>query len=234
MEKSSVLLLTMSKILTLSPATSFTFGRFREERSRFVFSRESTISTFPAHPIPSSTRLKSLVLELSRRISSMLPTARRVGLVDTSGEAASARRTRAGQGAGATRRRKPRVLVWLEPIHPDGVFEASIPTRSEPFRYRFFAEWGPPPDQGEPFEQVHLVRGVGVRHPVIHDDQEPEQIFLPRPNVSTTYIFATGNTFFAYPNNYNYYVNYYKDTFQHGGISMEEMMVPFVVLEPKS
>ncbi len=68
----------------------------------------------------------------------------------------------------------------------------------------------------------------------IYEVKKPEQIFLPRPNVSTTYIFATGNTFFAYPNNYNYYVNYYKDTFQHGGISMEEMMVPFVVLEPKS
>ena len=41
------------------------------------------------------------------------------------------------------------------------------------------------------------------------------------------------NDFFAYPNNYNYYVNYYKNTFQHGGISMEEIMIPFVVLKPK-
>jgi YesN/AraC family two-component response regulator len=67
----------------------------------------------------------------------------------------------------------------------------------------------------------------------VFEVKSPEKIFLPRPNVSTSYIFATGNDFFAYPNNFNYYVTYYKDTFQHGGISMEEMMVPLVVLEPK-
>ena len=44
---------------------------------------------------------------------------------------------------------------------------------------------------------------------------------------------ATGNDFFAYPNNYNYYVSYYKDTFQHGGISLEEMLIPIVTLRPK-
>ena len=51
------------------------------------------------------------------------------------------------------------------------------------------------------------------------------------PNLSTSYVFATGNTFFAYPNNYNYYVSYYKDTFQHGGISMEEMIIPVVMMK---
>lgn len=51
---------------------------------------------------------------------------------------------------------------------------------------------------------------------------------LPSPNVSSTYIFARQRDFFAYPNNYNYYVNYYKDTFQHGGISMEEMLIPII------
>lgn len=56
---------------------------------------------------------------------------------------------------------------------------------------------------------------------------------LPAPNISTSYVFATGDSFFAYPNNYNYYVSYYKDTFQHGGISMEEMLVPLVTLTPK-
>ena len=55
----------------------------------------------------------------------------------------------------------------------------------------------------------------------------------PAPNLSTSYIFATGDKFFAYPNNYNYYVSYYKDTFQHGGISLEEMLVPLVKLRPK-
>lgn len=60
--------------------------------------------------------------------------------------------------------------------------------------------------------------------------REPQQAQLPSPNVSTTYAFATGDSFFAYPNNYNYYVSYYKDTFQHGGISLEEMLVPFVTM----
>ena len=67
----------------------------------------------------------------------------------------------------------------------------------------------------------------------VFEVKKPELIFMPKPNVSTTYIFATGSDFFAYPNNFNYYASYYKDTFQHGGISMEEMLVPFVVLESK-
>jgi hypothetical protein len=61
--------------------------------------------------------------------------------------------------------------------------------------------------------------------------KDPQQAFLPAPNLSTSYVFATGNTFFAYPNNYNYYVSYYKDTFQHGGISMEEMIIPVVMMK---
>ena len=63
---------------------------------------------------------------------------------------------------------------------------------------------------------------------------KPERFFLPRLNVSTSYVFATEDQFFAYPNNYNYYVNFYKDTFQHGGISLEEMIVPLVSLKPKN
>ncbi len=61
----------------------------------------------------------------------------------------------------------------------------------------------------------------------------PEKLFLPKTNVSTTYVFATEDQFFAYPNNYNYYVNYYKDTFQHGGVSMEEMIIPIISLNSK-
>jgi DNA-binding response OmpR family regulator len=67
----------------------------------------------------------------------------------------------------------------------------------------------------------------------VFEMQHPEKFGLPSPNVSSTYIFATGNDFFAYPNNYNYYVNYYKNTFQHGGISMEEMLIPLIVMNPK-
>lgn len=63
--------------------------------------------------------------------------------------------------------------------------------------------------------------------------KKPEKVGLPAPNVSSTYIFAGNDDFMAYPNNYNYYVQYYKDTFQHGGISMEEMFVPLVKLKAK-
>lgn len=62
---------------------------------------------------------------------------------------------------------------------------------------------------------------------------KPEQAHLPKVNVSQTFVFAKGDTFFAYPNNYNHYVSYYRNTFQHGGISLEEMMVPIVQLSPK-
>ena len=63
--------------------------------------------------------------------------------------------------------------------------------------------------------------------------REPQKAQLPSPNLSTSYVFATGDAFFAYPNNYNYYVSYYRDTFQHGGISMEEMIIPIVTLTGK-
>ena len=63
--------------------------------------------------------------------------------------------------------------------------------------------------------------------------REPQKAQLPSPNLSTSYVFATGDSFFAYPNNYNYYVSYYRDTFQHGGISLEEMMIPIVTLTGK-
>ena len=63
--------------------------------------------------------------------------------------------------------------------------------------------------------------------------KEPHKAQLPAPNLSTAYVFAYGDAFFAYPNNYNYYVSYYKDTFQHGGISMEEMLIPLITLTPR-
>jgi hypothetical protein len=59
----------------------------------------------------------------------------------------------------------------------------------------------------------------------------PEDYFLPKVNVNSKYIFAEESKFFAYPKNYNHYVNYYKDTYQHGGISLEEMIIPIVILE---
>ena len=67
----------------------------------------------------------------------------------------------------------------------------------------------------------------------VFEIKDPVRAGLPSPNLSTTYIFATQDDFFAYPNNYNYYVQYYKDTFQHGGISMEEMLIPLITLRGK-
>ncbi len=66
----------------------------------------------------------------------------------------------------------------------------------------------------------------------VFEIRDPTSIRLPKFNVSTSYIFAAAADFLAYPNNYNHYVSYYKNTFQHGGISLEEMLIPFVVLEP--
>lgn len=78
-----------------------------------------------------------------------------------------------------------------------------------------------------------LGKALNYNSKEVFEIKEPAKAFLPAPNLSTSYIFATGNSFFAYPNNYNYYVQYYKDTFQHGGISMEEMLVPLIKLRPK-
>ncbi|MFL5754605.1 MAG: PglZ domain-containing protein [Bacteroidia bacterium] len=67
----------------------------------------------------------------------------------------------------------------------------------------------------------------------VFEVRNPADIFLPRQHVSSCFIFAQADKFFAYPNNYNHYVNYYRNTFQHGGISMEEMMIPFITLTAK-
>ncbi len=62
---------------------------------------------------------------------------------------------------------------------------------------------------------------------------KPEAVHLPKSNVSTRYIFANNNDYLVYPNNYNHFVNYYKNTFQHGGISMEEMIIPLITLRSR-
>jgi len=67
----------------------------------------------------------------------------------------------------------------------------------------------------------------------VFEVRDPSKYYLPRLNVSTSYVFAKENKYFVYPNNYNYFVSFYKNTFQHGGISMEEIMTPFIFLEPK-
>lgn len=63
--------------------------------------------------------------------------------------------------------------------------------------------------------------------------KDPKSIYLPSITMSSSFIFAKGDVFLAYPNNYNHYVSYYRNTYQHGGVSLEEMIIPFVVMNPK-
>jgi len=67
----------------------------------------------------------------------------------------------------------------------------------------------------------------------VFEIKNPQDAYLPKLNVSSSYIFTRSNDFFAYPNNYNYYVSYYLNTFQHGGISMEEILIPIITLKNK-
>jgi hypothetical protein len=77
-------------------------------------------------------------------------------------------------------------------------------------------------------------KNLNYNHKQVFEIKNPYRHGLPTPNVNSTYIFAAENDFFVYPNNYNQFVTYYKDTFQHGGISMEEMLIPLIILEPKN
>lgn len=78
-----------------------------------------------------------------------------------------------------------------------------------------------------------LGRNLNFKSKSIYEIKNPASIYLPSRNVSTSYIFATNTDFFAYPNNYNYFAQYYRNTFQHGGISLEEMLIPVITLRPK-
>lgn len=77
-------------------------------------------------------------------------------------------------------------------------------------------------------------KNLGFEGDKVMAANKPERLFLPKSNVSTAYVFAIEDQFFAYPNNYNYYVNFYKDTFQHGGVSLEEMIIPVISLSSKN
>ncbi|MDP2423141.1 MAG: PglZ domain-containing protein [Bacteroidales bacterium] len=76
-------------------------------------------------------------------------------------------------------------------------------------------------------------RSLDFNSKEVFEVRNPEDAFLPRGGVSSSFVFCRRNDFFAYPNNFNYYANYYRNTFQHGGISLEELIIPFVVLKNK-
>ena len=63
--------------------------------------------------------------------------------------------------------------------------------------------------------------------------KKPEAIGLPKGHIVDEYIFALNDHFYAYPNNFNHYVKYYRNTYQHGGVSLEELIIPYVVLDAK-
>ncbi len=65
------------------------------------------------------------------------------------------------------------------------------------------------------------------------DIRDPQKVGLPSPNISSSFIFAKEDKYFLYPNNYNHYNNYYRNTFQHGGISLEEIICPVMRLKSK-
>ena len=67
----------------------------------------------------------------------------------------------------------------------------------------------------------------------VYEVKDPKEILLPSLNISSSFIFAKEDYFFAYPNNYNHFVKYYKNTYQHGGISLEEMIIPCITFQPK-
>ena len=64
--------------------------------------------------------------------------------------------------------------------------------------------------------------------------KDPKEAGLPTPSINSSFIFAKEDRFLCYPNNYNHFVNYYKNTFQHGGVSLEEIIVPVIKMEPRN
>ena len=76
-------------------------------------------------------------------------------------------------------------------------------------------------------------RSLNYNPKEVFEITQPQKAHLPLTNISSTYVFSMNNDFFAYPNNYNHYVKHYKDTFQHGGVSLEEMLIPVITLSAK-
>ena len=76
-------------------------------------------------------------------------------------------------------------------------------------------------------------KSISYNEKDVYAVKNPQEVFLPSIGFNSPFIFAKEDLFFAYPNNYNHFVNYYKNTYQHGGISLEEMIIPFAIYSPK-
>ncbi|HSV87577.1 MAG TPA: bifunctional response regulator/alkaline phosphatase family protein [Bacteroidales bacterium] len=76
-------------------------------------------------------------------------------------------------------------------------------------------------------------RNLNYKQQEVFEIKSPADAYLPKGNISSNYIFALNDSFFAYPNNYNYYVNFYRNTFQHGGVSLDEMFIPLVFMKAR-
>lgn len=78
-----------------------------------------------------------------------------------------------------------------------------------------------------------LGKNLNYKSKEVFEIKNPDEAYLPKENISDVYVFCRNNDFFVYPNNMNYYVKYYSETFQHGGISMEEILIPYVEMRGK-
>jgi CheY-like chemotaxis protein len=76
-------------------------------------------------------------------------------------------------------------------------------------------------------------RGLNYNAKEVFVVRNPQEAFLPKIKMSAEFVFAREQDFFVYPNNYNHFVNYYSDTFQHGGISLEELLIPYIVMKAR-
>ncbi|MDG1333397.1 MAG: bifunctional response regulator/alkaline phosphatase family protein [Crocinitomicaceae bacterium] len=76
-------------------------------------------------------------------------------------------------------------------------------------------------------------RNLSYKQKDVFQVKDPQDAYLPKSSMSSEYVFARDSDYFVYPNNYNHFVNYYGNTFQHGGISLEEVLIPYVELMPK-
>ncbi|MFR9503490.1 MAG: two-component system response regulator, partial [Rikenellaceae bacterium] len=76
-------------------------------------------------------------------------------------------------------------------------------------------------------------RNLAYNSKEVYEITRPQDVQLPSSNLTSSYIFAYNRDFLVYNNDANRHIRYYRNTFQHGGISMEEMIIPYIVLQPK-